>query len=300
MIDSKIYCFGEVLWDKFPSGKKPGGAPMNVAYHAKNLGLASYLCSAIGNDDDGRELLDFINKRGLNTNYVSIVDEHPTGTVTVNVSNPKEVTYTIDGPSAWDFIDIQSDLIDQINPNDFVVFGTLSSRSIESRNTLNSLLESPAYKVMDLNLRPPHYTKSLVGNLLSHTDLLKVNREEYEQLASWFNIEKEPSKGFKDLSNLFNITELVITSGSQGSRFISKTTDVTSEAFEVDCADTVGAGDSFLAALIYGLIRKSSPQKMVDFASGLGALVASKIGATPQFTKQNIEDFIKPISTCTE
>ena len=82
MIDSKIYCFGEVLWDKFPSGKKPGGAPMNVAYHAKNLGLASYLCSAIWNDDDGKELLDFMNTRDLNTKYISILDEHPTGTVT--------------------------------------------------------------------------------------------------------------------------------------------------------------------------------------------------------------------------
>ncbi len=300
MIDGKIYCFGEILWDNFPTGKLPGGAPLNVAYHAKNLGLNSFLYSATGMDEEGEDLKRFLSELEINLEYVSAIEGYPTGNVTVNVKNPKEVTYSIDSPSAWDFIALDKTLSDSLTINDIIVFGTLSSRSIESRVTLDALLESPAYTVMDLNLRPPHYTKKLVARLLSQTNLLKVNREEYAQLAVWFNLADDPKDGFQDLSNLFNITELVITSGSKGSRFISESVDVTSKKYDVVCADTVGAGDSFLAALIYGITHKYDHQKMVDFASGLGALVASKTGATPKFTKEEIEEFIKPITTCTE
>lgn len=297
MIERKIYCFGEILWDNFPAGKLPGGAPLNVAYHAKNLGLDSYLYSSIGNDKDGNELKRFLTDLGINVDYVNTIECYPTGNVTVNLKNPKEVTYTIDSPSAWDFIGLDKNLFQRININDIVVFGTLSARSIESRSTLNSLLESPAYTVMDLNLRPPYYSKRLVANLLSKTNLLKVNKEEYAQLADWFNLSSDPKDGFEGLLNLFNINELVITSGSQGSRLISKSVDVTSKTFDIDCADTVGAGDSFLAALIFGITHKFEHQKMVDFASGLGALVASKTGATPKFTRKDLEEFINPLST---
>ena len=76
---------------------------MNVAIHAQNLGLESAVISAIGDDDRGGTLLDILQERGVNTGFIT-KSEHPTGTVTVDTSNPSEVRYTIDEPSAWDFI----------------------------------------------------------------------------------------------------------------------------------------------------------------------------------------------------
>ena len=298
MIPHKVICFGEILWDNFPNKIVPGGAPLNVAFHAKNLGLNTILYSAIGNDQPGRKLLQFINEIGLNNEFIEIQEEYPTGSVTVNIENPKEVSYTIDGPSAWDHIKESILLANTLEATDILVFGTLSCREIESRTALNSILQSPAYKVMDLNLRPPHYDKKLVEHLLLHTDLLKVNREEYEQLKNWFSINGDAKKGFDDLVSLFGLDALVITSGSKGSRYLSHNADVVSKVFEIDCVDTVGAGDSFLAALIYGKLSKFDQQYMVDFASGLGALVAGKMGATPKLSEEEIVSFINQISPC--
>ena len=58
-----IICFGEVLWDMLPSGKVAGGAPMNVAYHAKQFGMNAQMISAVGNDDLGKELVVFLQKK---------------------------------------------------------------------------------------------------------------------------------------------------------------------------------------------------------------------------------------------
>jgi hypothetical protein len=69
----KLYCFGEVLWDLFPSGAKPGGAPMNVAIHAQNLGLESAVISAIGDDERGGTLLDILQERDVNTEFITKV-----------------------------------------------------------------------------------------------------------------------------------------------------------------------------------------------------------------------------------
>jgi fructokinase len=60
-----ITCFGEMLWDVLPTGKQPGGAPLNVAVHLHNLGLEAQLVSRVGHDDLGAELLDFVQGKGL-------------------------------------------------------------------------------------------------------------------------------------------------------------------------------------------------------------------------------------------
>ena len=53
-------CFGEVLWDVFPSHKKIGGAPLNVALRMKALGVDSNIISRVGSDEDGAEILSYI------------------------------------------------------------------------------------------------------------------------------------------------------------------------------------------------------------------------------------------------
>ena len=121
----KLYCFGEVLWDLFPSGAKPGGAPMNVAIHGQNLGLECAIISAIGEDELGQNLLDILQERDVNTAFIT-THEHPTGTVTVDTSNPSEVRYTIDEPSAWDFISKPGIFWE---PGDLLLHGSLATRN---------------------------------------------------------------------------------------------------------------------------------------------------------------------------
>ncbi|MBK6285983.1 MAG: hypothetical protein IPF54_27845 [Draconibacterium sp.] len=96
--NNQILCIGEVLWDRLPSGAKPGGAPMNVALHLNAIGQNVSIASRIGNDEPGEELKSFLEKSGLSTELIQ-VDEHlPTSEVLVHLDENSNATYEICEP----------------------------------------------------------------------------------------------------------------------------------------------------------------------------------------------------------
>ena len=79
--NNEILCFGEVLWDRLPSGAKAGGAPMNVALHLNAIGLDATIASSVGKDEPGVELKKFLEDAGMSTSLVQTDEELPTSEV---------------------------------------------------------------------------------------------------------------------------------------------------------------------------------------------------------------------------
>lgn len=290
---SKVYCFGEVLWDAFKSGKKPGGAPLNVAFHAHNLGMDVALVSAVGADNNGLELRHFVAHSGLSTKWLQTKDHIPTGTVSIDDRDIQNVKYTINQPAAWDFITVSEQLVSSIESADFVVFGSLAARNATSRNALLSLLKSPATKIFDVNLRAPFYNKALVEKLLKAADWVKVNEEEFGILANWFKISAGLESGATLLSELFAIKKLLVTKGSKGAFLWDENRALQSEIYTVSVKDTVGAGDAFLAGFLAGFQQRKNMQTCLNEAAALGAMVAERVGATPIISKNAWNAFLE-------
>ena len=158
----RIVCFGEVLWDLLPSGKVAGGAPMNVAYHANQLGIITQMISKIGQDELGKHLIDFLDKKGVDTSLVQTDHNSPTGTVNVTLNSSSSPSYEIVSPVAWDYIHTSKANKTAVKTADAFVFGSLSARNEASRNALLELLNIAKLKVFDVNLRKPHYSKPLL------------------------------------------------------------------------------------------------------------------------------------------
>src|SRR5438445_11710502 len=106
-----VCCFGEILWDVLPTGKQAGGAPMNVGFHVKNLGLEVAMISRVGDDELGREITNFVKEKGCSTEWIQSDSRHPTGRVLADISNKSEVKYNILHPVAWDFIEATPEAI---------------------------------------------------------------------------------------------------------------------------------------------------------------------------------------------
>ena len=68
---SKIVCFGEVLWDVFPTHKKIGGAPLNVAIRLKSFNNQVAMISAVGNDDLAKPILETMTNLEIDSDAVS-------------------------------------------------------------------------------------------------------------------------------------------------------------------------------------------------------------------------------------
>src|SRR5688500_7947525 len=138
-----VVCFGEILWDRLPTGDQPGGAPMNVAYHLNQLGIQAALISRVGKDAWGDRLIGLLQDRQVTTSFIQTDATYPTGLVTATVHPNHEVTYQIQQPAAWDFIQQNHAATALMQQARYFVFGSLVARSEVSRKTLYALLEQP-------------------------------------------------------------------------------------------------------------------------------------------------------------
>jgi len=288
METKKVICFGEVLWDMLPSGKMPGGAPMNVAFHLNNFGLDSAIISRIGTDDLGDELLDFMQSAGLNTTLVQRGTNHLTGVVKVNMDDKNEITYKIVQPVAWDYIQLDDKAVEAVEQSDCFVFGSLAARNPGTRETLYELIKYAPFKVFDVNLREPYYNKEIVENLLHKADMVKMNAHELAMITAWHDTLTDEKNAIKNLSERFDVPTVCVTRGGSGAVLFREGEFFESRGFEVQVSDTIGSGDSFLAALIKGILLGEHPAESVETACAVGALVATRRGATPVISKEEI------------
>ncbi|MGJ1387066.1 carbohydrate kinase family protein [Sphingobacterium spiritivorum] len=294
----KGICFGEVLWDNLPTGKKVGGAPLNVAYHLNKLGLETQMLTRVGKDKDGKELMSVCQALGIPTQLFQVDIEHVTSTVEVHIDEQKEVTYEIVYPVAWDYIQLQDTDLDMIRNVDFLVFGTLSSRHEISCNTLKYLLQVVKYKVLDVNLRIPFYSKERVLELLDYADLVKMNREELGIIARWLELPLTDYDGqlVEQIMQRYEIDEMIVTYGVAGAIYHARRASISYHfpACPVDVKDTIGSGDSFLAAFLSKRIQKGvdiSIEEAMSFAATLSAFVTQSTGACPSYDACTLNRF---------
>lgn len=288
-----VVCFGEVLWDLLPDGKKPGGAPMNVAYHLHKLGLKSSMISSVGKDDAGLELLDFLKSIELPLTYIQQDQLHQTSAVQATVGENHEVSYDILFPVAWDFIRWKPAHEQLISNADAFIFGSLGSRNETSRQTLLKMLDYAKYRVFDVNIREPHYTQDFVTQLLERCDLVKLNIAELEMITGWYNPTcANELERIEFLFEQFSFEEIIITKGGKGATYYTRAIRYDYPAYAIDVQDTVGSGDSFLAAFLAMKLSDEPLEEMLNYAVAMGAFITSKSGACPPYTKFDLDRFI--------
>lgn len=293
-INKKVLCFGEMLWDILPSGTKAGGAPMNVALHLQKLGIDVGLVSRIGKDDFGQLLMKLLNLFGLDTSMIQVDGTLQTSKVLVHLDKDKNATYEICEDVAWDNIMITDTNKQFAQEANVFVYGSLASRFEKTRATLLDLLAlSSAYKVMDVNLRPPYVEQSIIELLLSKADLAKVNEEELYLIAKNNGVEGDEETLMKWMADFFVCETICVTKGAAGATLYMNNEFVSHPGFKIQLADSVGAGDAFLGGLVSAIIQGKKAQAAITYACAVGAYVASKVGATPEYNAKEIDAIIE-------
>lgn len=284
-----ILCFGEILWDFLPDGLYPGGAPFNVAYHLHRHGADVKIVSAVGRDLLGDELLRRIRAWGLSADTITLHHGLPTGYVRASLSATGDATYEITPSVAWDQIATNHDSLHAAMTARALVYGSLAQRSGFNRAALDRLLgtlPTDAWRVFDVNLRPPHDDLSLVHELATKCTLLKLNAAEAARLVDNGNetVGREETDA-RTLADRFGVGTVCVTAGARGAGLLRHGQWHWEPGHEAKVSDTVGAGDSFLASLLSGLISgRLNNAECLRRATRLGEWVASQRGATPDYT----------------
>lgn len=288
-----VVSFGEVLWDILPGGRYPGGAPVNVSYHLTRLGRNPALLSRVGKDPAGGEIAEAFASRGVCIDYFQRDPLYPTGYVLGQPDVRGDMVYDIASPVAWDHIAYEPVHEVLLTGARYFIFGTLAARSEVSRRTLLTLLDKAPIKVFDINLRAPHYEKGLIDLLLRRCDILKLNLDELLLLSGWYGITGDPVALVRALADRFGLRTIVVTMGGEGAMLYASGDVFRHPGYRVRVADTVGAGDAFLAGFLAGVDDQLSYEDILRSASLMGAFVAASKGACPEYDLPKLAEFGK-------
>jgi fructokinase len=278
---------GEILWDLFPDGPRFGGAPANFACTAAGMGsrMATVeMVSAVGADDLGTQALAALRSHGAGVRQVPQID-FPTGQVLVELNSRGQASYTFASNTAWDNLSWNSSLADLASRTDLVCFGTLGQRATPSLQTIRRFVKgtpAKAWRLLDINLRPPHWNPSVIRESLPLANVVKLNDEELAQLAPLLDLAGPEPLQLEQLLRRYSLRLVALTRGERGSVLLSATGERSELPGErVTVADTVGAGDAFTAALALGLVGNQPLTEIHRRASRIAVYVCTQSGATP-------------------
>lgn len=311
MIKPRILSCGEVLWDMFSEGERFGGAPANFACHAAILGGAVSILSAVGADARGDKAISVLQGFGIDTSLVQRIADAPTGSVGVSLDAAGKPSFAIHADSAWDRVLWTAELEKRITELDAVYFGTLGQRGEVSRVTIRRALslakEHGILRVLDVNLRRPFYDAALIRESIALANVLKLSDDELPEVAAACGIALDDKSGqrgldrrlnrvssvitaeatLKTLRARFDLDCVVMTRGSEGALMVSAEDAIDQPGMPTTVVDTVGAGDSFTAAFVLGLLRGEPHQATLLRACEIASAVCAQSGAVPTLIKAN-------------
>ncbi|NQV27849.1 MAG: carbohydrate kinase [Rhodopirellula sp.] len=285
MKNPKIISLGEVLWDLFPEGERFGGAPANFACHAAFLGGEVSMISAVGDDSRGREALNILRSYGIDVTLMQVVPDAATGTVGIELDSNGKPTFTIHEGSAWDQIDWNEKLESRVKDADAVYFGTLGQRSEISRNTIRRLLKAASEipRVLDINLRRPFFDASMLRESVQLASILKLSDDELATVCEALEIDTSgsPETMIRQIRDQQQLDLVIMTRGAEGALLATPNGLVEQPGIATTVVDTVGAGDSFTAAFLVGMLHGEPHDRNLQNACAVAAAVCSHAGAVP-------------------
>lgn len=292
-----IAVFGEALADLFASGPLAGGAPFNVARHLAALGQCPLFLSAVGQDAQAIPLLAEFDRFGLRQDGLQILADRQTGAVDVHTDDAGQHRFEIRGDCAYDHIGPAAVLAmaQGLATKGWLYYGSLGLRGPLSRQTWQALLathQGPRY--MDLNWREGQINPAAALLAMAQADVLKVNEDELAMVLAWT---RRPAQVLPvawnvgacdpvlaELMRELTLSHLVVTCGAGGyAAFAAQGLCIARDgaARRITVVDTVGAGDSFSAVMLTGLLRAWPWPLTLARANALAAHVCEVRGAMP-------------------
>lgn len=304
-MENYIVGLGEILFDCLPDGKKLGGAPANFAYHVSQLGLNGIAVSAIGDDEDGKQVLKELGSRSMKTHLETV--DYPTGTVQVTLSGNGIPQYDICLGVAYDNIP-WTPAIEEIARNARAVcFGSLAQRTAVTRETIYKFLDTMpqlgTFKLFDINLRQNWYSKEVIEESLTRCNVLKINDEEIIKVARLLDLgeikDVNPNEELlqpvnfedqvRDLIRIYDLQMVVLTCGAFGSYVVTNDDLSFQPTPKVQVADTVGAGDSFTGSFCAAILAGKTIREAHKIGVDVSAYVCTQKGAMPEYPQELIK-----------
>ena len=303
-----LYSIGEILVDIFEDESHkdilPGGAPFNVACNALLYTDKVTFYGSVGNDENGKMLIDVVNSKGFTSPIVKVLSDRYTSRAIVTLKDG-ERSFRFERDFGTDYIlDIKDIDFSKIKDNDIIHIGSLMLSYESGRDFFYKLVDkirekSHAKISFDINYRDdifdsPNEAKKVFLSALKEADILKFSLEE-------INLFSKKQDIVEALNELLSPTQIaVVTLGSKGSIFYKDGKAVHVDVVPVKPVDTTGAGDAFYSYFLASLINHPDfinneedikyYLRRANVVGGLATLKKGAIDSAP--SEEEIDDFL--------
>lgn len=250
--------------------------------------------TSLGNDELANNAMDFIKKENIDSSLIQINNNYNTGKATVFLNEKKVPDYIIHENAAWDNIEYNEKIENALKEKyDLFYFNILSQRNECSYNTIKKIYNNinSKYKICDVTFRKTYYTKEKIKEALEFINILKINDDELYTIKNIFypSLENDNEKLLKAINKDFNIEYIFLTLGAEGASVLYEGEYIFRASNKVKVVDTVGAGDSFAAALSYAILNNLDIKKVLDFASTVSEQMVQLKGGTAKYNTLEVK-----------
>lgn len=267
-----------------------GGKGANQAVAISKLGMDTEMIGMVGNDEQGKKLIENLKKHNVKTENIFINKNSVTGKAFINVEDSGSNNIIVIPGSNFEIFEKEIDeKINSIKETDFVIL-----QNEIPLKTVEYILEK-SKKENKITIYNPAPAKKINDKMLQNSDYLILNETEMEEI---FEININDNNFVQILQNIKKekkIKNIILTLGKKGSILFDENNIVnTYGAYNVKAVDTTAAGDSFLGGFIYKLSESNNKDEAIKYATAVSALVVTKKGAQESIpSKEEIEKFIR-------
>ena len=259
----KIYCIGETVYDIiFRNGKAvescPGGTVLNTSVSLGRMGEKVYVVGDQANDAIGNIIADFLSDNNVSTKYLTLYNDAKSRVALAFLYDTREPAYSfykirVNGEIKITFPEVKRD--------DIVLFGSFTSIKAEVRDDLMACLrqakEAGAILIYDPNFRPSHLKDReralpLIKENLEIADITKGSNEDFQLI-----FESNSALDTNEIVKGYGCRNFIYTANKYGVNLFTPDFHKVFDVPRITPVSTVGAGDSFNAGLIYGLIKQN-------------------------------------------
>lgn len=266
----KIIGIGETVYDILfrggqPVAAVPGGSVFNGLISLGRIGLDCTFITEIGDDQVGCDILSFMKKNGINSDYISCYKGKKTAISLAYLNDNGDARYSFYKDYPNNRLDFT---IPPIKENDIVAFGAYFALNPVLKPKVRPFLEHAksqgAILYYDLNFRSNHVHEvdALRDTFRENFALADIVRGSHEDFINIF--------GHDDTREIYNNETskgcpiLICTRGRDGVEVIDHGKEYTFSSKPITPVSTIGAGDNFNAGMIYGLIREEVMRQGLD------------------------------------
>lgn len=284
----KIWVLGDAVVDLLPDGEGrllqcPGGAPANVAVGIARLGGQSAFIGRVGDDPFGRFMYKTLADEQVDVQQMRLDPAHRTSTVVVDLDDHGERSFTfMVRPSADLFL--EPDDLPSFSAGEWLHVCSIALSAEPSRSAtfqaMEAIRKAGGYVSFDPNIRPDLWPveselRHCLEQALQSADVVKLSVEELAFLTE----NEQVNAGLEALMQRCPARLVLVTQGKEGVIAWHEGSVKHYPATPVQCIDTTGAGDAFVAGLLYGLAAGQDLTPVIALAQRCGALATTAKGA---------------------